>query len=186
MRNSKLEAFIIKKINIFEKDKILTLLSPTEGKIQVKAKHVRNINSKRLAHLELLNLTSFSLYKRSSMMPVVTEAYSYKNYPNIKSNLIKINLSFHICEIVENLVSYGAENRNVFYLLKNTLEELENKAEDFYKIVHDFEIKLLFSLGFSSPNQNLKGARASLFIENIIEKKLKSREIIKKINFNSV
>ncbi len=184
MRNSKTLGIIIKRKNFFEADKLLTVLSPTDGKIQLKAKSVRKITSRRLAHLELLNLVTFSIYKKNNNTPLAIDAYSYQTYPHIKSDLIKSNLSYHICEIVDNLVPAGTESKNTFYLVKKVFDDLETAKDHFYAIVHDFELNLLISLGFSAPEQNLKGSKASLFIENILERKLKAREIIKKINFD--
>ena len=186
MRNLKINGIIIKRLNLFESDKIITVLSPSEGKVQFKAKNVRKITSHRISHMELLNLASFSVYKSNiNSLPLAIEVNSVKTYSNIKSNLIKSNLSYHICEIVDSLLPMGSDNKNIFYLLEGVLDNLEKASDNFYSLIHDFEMKLLSDLGFSSPNLNLKGAKASLFIENIIEKKLKSREIIKKINFNT-
>lgn len=186
MRNLKVNGIIIKRINLFESDRIITVVSPSEGKIQFKAKNIRKITSRRISHMELLNLASFSVYKSSiNSMPLAIEVDSAKTYSNIKSNLIKSNLSYHICEIVDSLLPMGNDNKNIFYLLEEVLDNLEKAVDDFYSLIHDFETKLLFDLGFSSSSLNLKGARASLFIENIIEKKLKAREIIKKINYNN-
>ena len=63
MRNLKINGIIIKRLNLFESDKIITVLSPSEGKVQFKAKNVRKITSHRISHMELLNLASFSVYK---------------------------------------------------------------------------------------------------------------------------
>src|SRR3989344_7960232 len=104
MRTFKTEGFIIKRRNFGEADRILTIFSKHYGKIQAKAPGARKITSKRSPHIELLNLSVFTLYKSSrSTMSIVTEASTLKTFSSIKRNLKKIGFSFYICELINNL-----------------------------------------------------------------------------------
>lgn len=176
MRTFKTEGFVIKRRNFGDADRILTIFSKHYGKMQVKAPGVRKITSKRSSHIELLNLSVFTLYKSSrSSLSIITEASTLKNFSDLKGNLKKIGFSFYICELLNNLCAENQENNKVFYLLKDTLVNLENFSS-YDSILDEFEEKLLIALGFAPkfyPIENRKN-----FIEGILQKKLRSRDMI--------
>lgn len=175
MHASKSAGIIIKRKDVGEADKILTILTIDLGKIQVKAKGVRKIASKRASHIELLNFTQFSLHK-GNIMPILLEAESIESYFAIKSNLSRVGLAYHICELVDSLCPENQESRQIFHLLKNVLDQLSSQQQ-VGKLIHEFEIELLRLLGYYS-DQDLSGSKASIYIESILERRLKSRQIL--------
>ena len=60
MRSFKTEGIVIKRRNFNEADRIITVFSKRNGKINIKASGVRKITSRRSPHLELLNYSIFS------------------------------------------------------------------------------------------------------------------------------
>ncbi|PIZ97846.1 MAG: DNA repair protein RecO, partial [Candidatus Levybacteria bacterium CG_4_10_14_0_2_um_filter_35_8] len=58
MNSYKTEGIVIKRRNLGEADKILTIFTKRYGKIQVKAPGIRKINSRRSPHVELLNYSA--------------------------------------------------------------------------------------------------------------------------------
>lgn len=176
MRHKKVFGIVIKRRNVFEADRIITVLTQDDGKIQILAKGVRKITSSRAPHIELLNHVYLSLYKNSSMF-YLTEAETISHYQPIKMDLKKIGIVFHICELIDGLCAENQENRKIFFLLKELLEKMSLGIENIVKIVHKFEMDLIESLGFYS-DQDLTGSKVSFFIESILERKLKSRQIL--------
>ena len=176
MRTFKTEGFIIKRRNSGEADRILTIFSKHYGKMQAKAPGVRKITSKRSPHIELLNLSVFTLYKSSrSSMSIVTEANTLENFSSLKGNLKKIGFSFYICELINNLCAENQENNKVFYLLKDTLVNLENFSS-YDLLINEFEERLLTALGFAPEFYSIENRKS--FIEGILEKKLRARDMI--------
>lgn len=57
------EALILKRANFGEADRMLTILTKTLGKISVVARGVRKITSRRAGNVELLNLVKIGLFK---------------------------------------------------------------------------------------------------------------------------
>ena len=176
MRTFKTEGFVIKRKNFGEADRILTIFSKHYGKIQAKASGARKITSKRSPHIELLNLSVFTLYKSSrSTLSIVTEATTLKNFADLKGDLKKIGFSFYICELLNNLCAENQENNKVFYLLKDTLANLENfSSNDLF--LDEFEERLLAILGFAPKFYPIENRKS--FIEGILQKKLKARDMI--------
>jgi len=176
MRTFKTEGIIIRRRNFGEADRILTIFSKHYGKIQAKAPGVRKITSRRSPHIELLNLSLLVLYKSSrSQLPIITEAQTLQSFPYIKSNLRKIGVSFYICELLNNLCAENQENSKVFYLLKDTLINLESSSS-YDSIIDEFEEKLLAFLGYTPKYYLIKNRQA--FIEGIMEKKLRAKDMI--------
>ncbi|MBI2031204.1 MAG: DNA repair protein RecO [Candidatus Levybacteria bacterium] len=176
MRSYKTEGIILKRKNIGEADRILTVFTERFGKIQIKAPGVRKITSKRSAHIELLNVTLLTLYKSSrSQMPIVTEAQNVENFSSLKKDLGKIGFAFYICELVNNFCPENQESQRIFNLIKNTLNNLETLADN-SSVVDNFEREFLELLGFASKSQILSDRQS--FMENIIEKRLKTKELL--------
>ncbi len=180
MRNFKTEGIIIKRRNFQDQDRILTIFTPFNGKISVRGTGVRKITSRRSGHIELLNHSMLTLYQGKSF-PVLTEAATINNFSEIKKDLDTMGFAYHICELVDGLCPENQENVQVFSLLKDTLMSLEADL-DKRSIVNEFEMKLLAMLGFWNKVDYAQVFDTQSFIENILERRLKSRRIFTKIN----
>lgn len=178
MRSFKTEGIIIKRRNYGEADRLLTVLTKNNGKIQVKATGIRRVPSRRSPHVELLNHSVLGLYRGRSYA-ILTEAEAIDNFSSIKNNLEKIGHAYHLCELIDGLCPENQENAKVFYLLKNILNNL---SLDYPISIHEFEIELLSILGYLDKDKNLTEKFNTLpFIENILERKLKSCHIFAKL-----
>lgn len=174
MRSYKTEAIVIKRKNYGEADRILTVFTKNKGKISIIAKGVRKINSKRSSHVELLNHSMIGVYE--GKMPILTEAETLSHYGVLKSDLKKAGMAFYICELVDGLLPFHQENRAVFGLIQNTLLKMEEE-EDCSALIGKFEQELLSLLGFW-PREVAFIEDSDSFIENIIERKIKSKRIL--------
>lgn len=176
IRSYKTEGIIIKRRNFGELGRILTVLTKTNGKIQVRAPGVRKITSRRSSHIELLNFSILTLYKSSrSLLPILTEAQALDEFLPIKSNLHRIGVAYYICELIDRLCPDNQENRRVFFLLKDTLYGLENNYNSHY-LIENFEDELLVMLGFLPKLHKVIDKQA--FIENILERKLTTKRLL--------
>jgi len=180
VRAFKTEAIIIKRRNFGEADRIITIFTKEYGKFSIKASGVRKITSRRSAHVELLNHSLLGLYKGNGF-PILTEARILDDFSSLKTDLNKIGLAYHLCELVDGLCPDNQEQREVFHLLKNTLERL-SMDEDMVPVIHDFEIELLSLLGYWNRDKEAPlTMNTPAFIEEIIERKLKSRNVFSKL-----
>ncbi|OGH11544.1 MAG: DNA repair protein RecO [Candidatus Levybacteria bacterium RIFCSPLOWO2_01_FULL_36_13] len=175
MRAHKTEGIVLKRKSLAEADRIITVFSKHYGKISLMAKGVRKITSRRSPHIELLNYSKFSIYKGKSMF-TLSEVETLSNFSILKKDLKKIGYAYHICELVDSLCAENQESQQIFELLKTTLLDIE-KGKDPKIVVNHFEISLLKLLGFSSIEQDLD-FNTHRFIESILERKLKAKEVI--------
>ncbi|MCL5438567.1 MAG: DNA repair protein RecO [Patescibacteria group bacterium] len=176
MRTYKTEGIIIKRRNFSEADRILTVFTKIYGKIHVKAIGVRRITSRRSPHIELLNHSNISLYQGRSL-PLLIEIEVIEDFSPIKDDLSKIGFAYHVCELIDGLCPENQENKIVFNLLRKTLVRLSD-TEDIAPVIHEFEIDLLKNLGFYPRDKTSRNLNTILFIEQVMERKLKSRRII--------
>lgn len=176
MRTYKTEGIIIKRRNFGEADRILTVFTKRLGKIQIKAVGVRRITSRRSPHVELLNLSALTLHK-GKFLPILTEAQTIEDFSSIKDNLTKVGFAYHICELVDGLCPENQENGRVFDLLSEVLFRLEHE-EEIASVIHEFEIELLTILGYYKPSWRPQSIDTTLFIESILERRLKSKRLL--------
>lgn len=188
MRNFKTEGIIIKRRNYKDSDRILTVLTKTHGKIYVRAAGVRKITSRRAGHIELLNHSILTLYQGNAY-PILTEVSGINNFSMIKNDLDNIGLALHLCELVDGLCPENQENTRVFLLLRSTLERLSqaavlnkaNNPDEGRLIINEFEMQILTLLGYWNKANYAQAFDTGDFIENILERRLKSRNIFSKM-----
>lgn len=178
MQHLKTEGIVIKRINYQEADRILCVFTKRNGKLRVRANGVRKITSRRSPHVELLNHSLFSLYIGRGM-PILTEVQVLEDYSPIKADLIRVGFAFHICELIDGLCPEDQENESVFSLLQETFLRLCEES-DAFSVIHEFEVELLTLLGFWSREHVTKQVNTQQFIEHILERKLKSKQILKR------
>ncbi len=180
MRSYKLEAVILKRQNIGEADRILTIFSKKYGKIRIKAIGVRKITSRRSSHVEPINHVILSLYKGRGM-PILTEVQTIENFSDIKQHLGKVGFAYHLCELIDTLCPEDQENAGIFPLFLETLTKLSHEVDMFTPIIYDFEISLLSYLGFYEQPNRASVIDTTAFIERILERKLKTKEILHRL-----
>ncbi|MBI2195434.1 MAG: DNA repair protein RecO [Candidatus Levybacteria bacterium] len=173
MRSFKTEGIVIRRRNVGEADRLLTVFTKHHGKITIKAKGVRKISSRRSGHIELLNLVSLSLY-RGRVTSTLTEVETINNFGKIKDNLKSCGLAYHVCELIDSLCAENQENLKVYSLLCEVLANLSDQ-ENLKVIISRFETELLDALGFISQSQYLN---TQGLIEEIIERRLKAKRIL--------
>ena len=178
MRTYKVEGIVLKRRNLGEAARILTILSKESGKIVVIAPGVRRIPSRRSSHVELLNFSELTLYGSSkTFLPIVTQAQTLEDFSPIKSDLRKIGVALYICELINGLCADNQENRRVFFHLKSILSEL-SKTLNAFSLVKKFERDLLTELGFWSEAKLLQTQDSAVVMERLLERKLKTLRIM--------
>lgn len=210
MRGIRLEGIILRRRNLGEADRILTVFSLQKGKISVLAKGVRRITSRRAGNVELLNRSLMYLHPAKSFL-ILTEAAVLDTYQRLKEDLTLSTYAFHIIELVDKLTAENQESRVLYEHLVNVLQRLSRNPRQI--LVRAFEAKILSSQGFSNfgefgklgevgeilkkleilswdeieklkitQKQALELERVLRYhIEGVIEERLKSRQLLRRI-----
>ncbi len=201
MQGFRVEGVILRRRNLGEADRILTVFTHQRGKITVLAKGVRRITSRRGGNVELLNRSIMYLHPAKSFL-ILTEASVLDTYDKLKSNLTLSTYAFHIIELIDKLTAENQPNELLYELLVNLLQRLSRNPRQI--LVRAFEAKILTNLGFVSFDGILKklaeiswdeiekleiNQKEALeleqvlqyHIEAVLEAPLKSRQMLRKL-----
>jgi len=179
-RTFKTEGIILKRTNLGEADRLLTIYTKHYGKIKALAKGVRKITSRRGGSVEIFNHVSLFLVQGKNL-DLITETETIESYGLWRKDLKKVGLAYYFCELTDRLTPEGQVHEKVFELLLSYLKKLSLELD--YRLVRSFEEELLGELGFGVP-EALKKTPGSLksYIESIIEKKINAPKILVRID----
>lgn len=143
------EGLVLRRSNVGEADKLITILTRKLGKIKVSARGVRRIHSRRSGNVELMNMVKVALYKSRNGYTLV-EAESLDTFDNLRSSLKLLGSSFHMLEVTDRLIAENQGGEEVFDLVRKALSMLNNSPRKI--LIRAYEVKLLRLLGFWSAN----------------------------------
>lgn len=178
MRASRLyavSAFILKRTNIGETDKLLTVFTKTHGKIRVIAKGIRKITSRRGPHLDLFNEVKLTLH-HGNTWDTVTEAETITPSRLAYTSWMRVRAAYLAAEIIDKLIVSNEPQPGVYDRLRETFLAIGtiNEAE-LHQILLTFCNGLLFLLGFMSKEKTCGSlSQAVAYIERIAERKIRS------------
>lgn len=171
-RNYKTEGIIVRRMNLGEADKLITLFSKHFGKIRLVAKGVRKIKSRKRGNLELFSQVRI-MAARGRNLDLITEVEPLKTFKKFRQDLKRTSMAYYFCELVDRLTAEGQANKEIYNLLDSALASLDQTSD--LPNVREFEESLLVILGFGVP-QRLKNSSLTLrpYIEEICERKILS------------
>lgn len=172
----KIEAIILKRKNMGEADRLLTVFSKEHGKLNLLAKGIRRIPSRRSPHLELFNHVSMLIHRGKSL-DTILEVSPLATFQQVKKDLKSIALAYTTSELVDVLCAPHQEHKNVYDFIISTFTNLDRQSDFPYEFGQEIGKSLLSELGFlpKSSAKNLDGLR---FVETVTEKKLVSRAFL--------
>lgn len=152
MKIYKTKGIILKRQDLGEADRILTIYTASQGKIRTLARGVRKVLSKLGGHLELFNLVDLGLSEGKGL-DTITACQTIEPFRNLRNNLKKTSLVCYVTELIDKLVLEKQKDYRIFRLLRELLEILNKKAlqktDRLYLLVRSFELKLLSFLGYT-------------------------------------
>ncbi|MGH2353430.1 MAG: DNA repair protein RecO [Chloroflexota bacterium] len=158
------EAVVLRRHDFGEADRVLTLYSPTHGKVRAVAKGVRRPKSRLGGHVELFTHVRL-LVAQGRNLDIVTQAEAMQPYARIRDDLWKATYACYVAELVDRLTEERLENRPIFDLLLQELAYLDGvvssaepgelrerpggPAAAVELSVRTFELRLLGHLGYA-------------------------------------
>jgi DNA repair protein RecO (recombination protein O) len=140
------EAVILRRRDLGETDRLLTLYTPEQGKLWAVAKGVRRPSSRKAGHVELF-MHSALLVAKGRNLDIVTQAEAVHPFRALRQDLDRITYAHYTVELLDRFSSEGEENRPVFALLVATLGRL-CEARDLALVVRHYELRLLTLEGY--------------------------------------
>ena len=139
-------AVILKRMDLGEADRIVTLFSRDEGKIRAVAKGVRRTTSRAAGHLEPFTLSDV-LFAVGRELDVISQCDTLESFREIRESLELTTHAFYLTELVDLLTEDRSENRVVYDILVDSLHHLTRSTEARLVLV-TFHLKLLDAIGY--------------------------------------
>ena len=125
-----------------DKDVMLTLLTPTLGKISVIAKGARSLKGPQMAMSQMFCYGDFELYRKGELYWLAT-GEPKESFYSICTRLDALNLASYFCEVACALSQTGENAQELLRLLLNSLYFLANETYDDRLIKGVFEWRVL-------------------------------------------
>lgn len=172
------EAIVLKRRSIGEADRILTLFTREYGKMNVIAKGIRRLGSRRSPHVEVFSHSTLML-ARAKTWDIVTEATPIDSFSLLRLELPRVSSAYYLSELVDALLPDRQEHADVFTLLVGALQMLNRRIViDPAAANEEYALELLRLLGYLAADRSIPAAHIDPYIEQIIEKRLRTPKIL--------
>ena len=144
------EAIILTRVEYGEADRIITMLTPEQGKLRLIAKGVRRVKSKLAGSIELFSVTNITYIRGRSEIGTLISARLTIHYGHIVQSLDRTMLGYELIKRL-NKVTEDEPEPDYFHLLQHAFSALDDPAisTDLIKLWFDAQ---LLRLGGHMPN----------------------------------
>lgn len=146
MRTYSASCIVLRRIDLGEKDRILTLLTREQGKLSAVAKGARRTGSRFGGASEPLTYCRLML-STGRDLDIVTQAEIKESFPHVREDIRRIAYGLYMLELVNAFVDTRQPNPDIFDTLLSALYILES-GTDAEVTARYFEIRLLSILGY--------------------------------------
>lgn len=117
-------ALILRRRDINDADRVLTVLTPGDGKLELIAKGVRKTTSRKAGHLELFTHAAL-LVAQGRTWDIITEAQTVESFRHLRKNLEAIAAASYVCELIDSFAESGDDARILWDLTLQVLRDLD-------------------------------------------------------------
>ncbi len=148
MASTKVNGIILSENNLGDFDKMLTMLTPGQGKISCVAKGARRPKSALLAGTQIFCFGEYLMYKGTNTYHI-NSVETIEVFYNIRTDLDKLKYAMHINKIVQDVTQENQNCYNILQLLLNTLYTISETDKNLDLVLGIFKLRLLSILGFT-------------------------------------
>lgn len=140
------EGVILRRQDLGEADRILTLYTREHGKIKALAKGARKPTSRKAGYVELFMRLDM-LIARGHSLDILSQAEIIDAYLPLRSDLVRAMYASHLGELVDAFMEEGDENSLLYALLTSGLGWIAS-SDDLRRTARYFELHFLDAVGF--------------------------------------
>lgn len=119
-------ALVIRKQNLGETDRIITVLTPSLGKRRVVARSIRRPLSKMAGHLDTFMVAQIILTEKAEL-PTVTSAVLVESFSQLRSNYEDITRANKVSQLLEKAMMEDLPQQSLFRLAVDTLVRINGQ-----------------------------------------------------------
>ena len=135
-------AIVLRRINYGEADRIITLLTPDQGKISAIAKGARKAKSKLAGGIELFSISEISFIKGKNDIDTLTSTRLEKHFGQIVTDLTRSNAGYEFIKMVDKATEETPE-ADYYHLLAEAFGSLNELSINVELVRLWFSLRLL-------------------------------------------
>ncbi len=155
------QGFVLKKTDLREADQVFDIYTKDFGKLEILGKAIRKIKSKLRSGANLFYLSEVE-FIQGKTYKTLTDAITIEKFKNIRNDLEKLKAAFQIAEVADSLIKGQEQDQEVWDLLNETLNKLNNSSFAISLIYYYFLWNLLSILGYQIDLYNCVICRKNL------------------------
>lgn len=143
--HSNTKALVLRGVDYKETDKILTLLTPLDGKVTASARGSRKRGSALAAGTQLLTYSDMVLYEYQGRWSV-KEAAVERQFRGVNQDIERLSLGCYFAEVTEVLAVEGLPAQELMSLILNSLhvlDKLQDKPLELVKAAFEWKVMCL-------------------------------------------
>ena len=156
MGTIKTKGIIIQENNMGDFDKMLTMLTPENGKISCVAKGARRSKSALLAGTQFLCFGEYLLYQGTNTYHI-NSCETIEVFYNLRIDLDKLNCAVEMSKLVYSVTNENENSFEILQLLLNSLYTLSETDKNMDLILAIFKLRLASIIGF---RPDIRGCKA--------------------------
>jgi DNA repair protein RecO (recombination protein O) len=141
---------VLHRTNFGEADRILTIITPENGKIRVIAKGVRKSSSKLAAGVELFSTSNITYIPPKKEIGTLISSRLKTHYGQIVKDIDRTKMAYKVLKSIDK-VTEDATDEDFFFLTESTLAGLDSKDLSLDILLAWFDCQVLKLTG-QTPN----------------------------------
>ena len=162
-------AFVFKKIDRNESDRVFSVFTDNFGRLDIFAKAIRKNASKLRSGIDIFFMSEIEFIQGKSRK-TLTDAAIIEKFNNIPQDLEKFEIANKIGEVLDNFIKGEEKDREIFNLIHETFFKLNDCAlnpKPYALTYYYFLWNVLSLLGYHSEVQKCANCRGKLNPYNI-------------------
>ncbi len=152
VRAIRTEVIVLRERDFGEADRLLTLLSPSYGKLRAIAKGVRRPTSRKAGHLDLY-MRSEVLLAKGRNLDIVTQAETLDAYRPARDDLLRSSYATYVVELLDRFTPDLESNPALYNLMSEALGWIST-SKNLSLTARYYELSLLAMVLFRPELQN--------------------------------
>jgi DNA repair protein RecO (recombination protein O) len=147
LRLYRLSAIVLRRRDMGEADRLLTVFTRDQGKLTLLAKGVRRQASRKAGHIEPFTYTELLVAKGKSL-DIVTQAETIEAHRHVREDLWRSSYAYTAVELADAFTQEADPNSLLFDLLLETLNRLDTATVDPGLAARYYELHMLGLAGY--------------------------------------
>lgn len=145
-RQYRITGVVLKRTDVGEADRLLTLLTLQRGKLRAVAKGARKPSARKTGHVELFNCVELQVAVTRDIH-IITQAQTLEPFLRLRDDLDRLSFAYYFAEIADRFVQEEIEHSEMYELMLDALHWLEI-TQHLSRTARYFEMQMLDALGY--------------------------------------